>query len=241
MELKLERRPVGDLVPYEANSKRHGDEDVSAISRSIEQFGFNDPIAVTPDGVIIEGHGRWMAAQRLGLDDVPVLVIEGLEEADYDLYRIAHNKIALTSQFNFPALYEALQDLVGAGDGIVFADMGFSDRVVNDLFAHFGDSEHELAGSPTSATSMDPSRTNTTAISHDVIWDTKENKARFNKFISDEVEKGGDKSMGGEILLAAVKARLPNLWANIVAAIPGEQELDEIAGQTDEEHVNVHS
>lgn len=240
MKLTIERRQIGDLVPYEANSKRHGDEDITAIAASITQFGFNDPIAVTPDGVIVEGHGRWMAAQRLDLDTVPVLVIEGLSEDDFDLYRIAHNKIALTSTFDFAALHDALQEVIGSDTGIVFGDMGFSDRVASDLFSHFGDHEDELNGAPSTAADA-AAKTNTQAIEQEIVWETKEDKALFNAFISQQVEAGADKSMGGDILLAAVKDKLPDVWANIVAAIPGEQELDEIAGSTDQETINVAS
>src|SRR5690349_17393542 len=139
MKLTIERRSVLDLVPYEKNSKNHGEDDVGALARSIQRFGFNDPIAITPEGVIIEAHGRWMAAQRLELADVPVLVVEGLTEEQYDLYRIAHNKIALTSTFNFQELFTTLQELVGSDNGIVFGDMGFTDRQVHDMYAHFGD------------------------------------------------------------------------------------------------------
>ncbi|AHC30503.1 ParB-like partition protein [Rhizobium phage vB_RleS_L338C] len=66
MKITLEQRALDSLQPYERNSKNHGDGDIEAIASSITRFGFNDPIGITPDGVIVEGHGRYEAAHRLG-------------------------------------------------------------------------------------------------------------------------------------------------------------------------------
>lgn len=238
MNLKLEARSLGDLTPYERNTKRHTDEDVGFIKRSIERFGYNDPIAVTPEGVIIEGHGRYMALAQLGYDEVPVLVIEGLTEDQYDLYRIAHNKIALTSNFDFGRLFSELQELVGGGEnGLCFADMGFGDRVVNDLFSHFGSNEPSTGADAGAAEAP----ANSTPIEYELIWDTKEDKARFGEFVQREVAGGADKSMGGEILLAAVRRTVPDIWKQICELVPGEEDnLDQIAGVTEEpEYVTV--
>jgi len=233
MNLNMERRSVLDLVPFEQNSKRHNDEDVAAIAASITRFGFNDPIGITPEGIIIEGHGRWMAAQRLGLDDVPVLVIEGLAEADYDLYRIAHNKIAQTSHFDFGALFSQLQELVGSDNGIMFADMGFDDKIVSNLNTHFGDHENG------DTTIVPSTAANSTPLSYDVVWDSKEDKAVFTKFLSEQVEAGGDKSMGGELLLEAIRNTDPDLFRQIEMEVPDTRSLDHIAGATHMETINA--
>lgn len=71
---------TSELKPYENNSKIHTDEQVEMIKKSIVQYGFNDPIAVWKDGTIIEGHGRYMAAQLLGLDTVPVIHLDELTD-----------------------------------------------------------------------------------------------------------------------------------------------------------------
>jgi len=233
MKLSIERRAVLDLVPYEANSKNHGEADISAIAASITRFGFNDPIGITPEGIIVEGHGRWMAAQRLGLTEVPVLVIDGLEERDYDLYRIAHNKIAQTSRFDFAALFDQLQAIVGGDNGIVFGDMGFDDKLVNGLFSHFGDNEAEAGGIVPTTTAA-----NSAAIAYEIVWDTKEDKAAFNLFMQSETASGADKSMGGELLLEAVRRVDPDLFQQIAIEVPDTRSLDEVAGQTMEtQHV----
>lgn len=232
MKLTLGRRAVLDLVPYATNSKNHGDTDIEAIAASITRFGFNDPIGITPDGVIVEGHGRWLAAQQLGMDTVPVILIEGLNEDEFDLYRIAHNKIALTSTFNFSSLFDTLQGLVGAREnGIAFADMGFSDSIVDNLFCHFAPAEQRIE---------EGGAADSTPIEYDVVWDSKEDKARFTLFMAEEVKNGADKAMGGEVLMAAIRREDPDLYAELMREVPGDIPLDHIAGRaSDEEQAHV--
>lgn len=229
MKLTMERREVHQLVPYEANSKQHNDEDVGAIAASITRFGFNDPIAITEEGVIVEGHGRWLAAQRLQMVDVPVLVISEASAEDLDLYRIAHNKIALSSTFDFGALFQTLQGLVGEGHDIAFGDMGFSDKIVDNLFVHFGDPEERAEQGSTAADGA--------PLTYDVVWDTKEDKARFSAFMAEQVRKGAAKSMGGEVLMAAIAKADPALYAELARAFPGDIPLDHMAGHTDEPEI----
>lgn len=232
MKLTVGRRGVYDLVPYEANSKNHGDADVNAIAASIARFGFNDPIAINPEGVIVEGHGRWLAAQRLNMDSVPVLLIEGATDEELDLYRIAHNKIAQSSTFDFGALFTALQELVGEANGIAFQDMGFSDKIVDNLFVHFGTPEERGQEGSIEADAA--------PLTFEVVWDDKEQKVRWSAFMANEVSNGADKSMGGEVLMAAVAKLDPDLYAELCAAVPGDIPLDHLAGHTEEEHASVH-
>lgn len=231
MKLSIERRPIIDLVAYVANSKNHGDEDILAIAASITRFGFNDPIAITPDGVIIEGHGRLMAADHLGLTDLPCLVIDGLTPRDYDLYRIAHNKIAMTSTFDFGRLFAELELIAGSDESIVFSDMGFSDKIIDNLSAHFGTGE--LSENQVGAGSR--------FIEYDVIWDNKTDKAVFTAFIDREVAAGAQKAMGGETFMAAVQRSCPELWSQVVLDHPEELSLDMMAGTVSLETVNVAS
>lgn len=231
MKLSVERRSVLDLVPFEQNSKRHGDADLAAIAASIRRFGFNDPIGVTPEGIIVEGHGRWLAAQQLGYTDVPVLVIEGLEERDYDLYRIAHNKIAQSSNFDFAALFDVLRDIVGTETGIVFEDMGFSDTLMGNLHSHFS--------SPEERETTAPAQANSTPFAYDIIWESKEHKKLFADFLAGEIGNGADKSMGAEIFMAAVQRLAPDLYAEAEAAYPGDISLDCISGTVEERQAHV--
>ena len=234
MKLSTALMGTGDLTPYERNSKTHRDLDIDAIAASITRFGFNDPIGITPDGVIIEGHGRWMAALKLGLEQVPVLIIEGLEEKDYDLYRIAHNKIAQSSTFDFGALFEVLQSLADdASANIEFSDMGFSQSIIDNLFTHFAPPEAR-AEQARHALGADG-----TAFAYDIVWDSKADKDCFNKFIATEVAKGADKAMGAEVLLSAISEHFPDIWDDAVRNHPGDISLDSMAGSTERETVHV--
>ena len=79
MKLKIEYVPLDQITPYAGNAKLHPAEQVEQIKESIRQFGFNDPIAIW-NGEIIEGHGRYMAANELGIDKVPVIRLDGLTD-----------------------------------------------------------------------------------------------------------------------------------------------------------------
>jgi hypothetical protein len=169
MHIELEKRALDAITPYAQNSKHHGEEDVALIMASIERFGFNDPIAVDEDGVIIEGHGRYEAATNLSLEHVPVIVLSGLTDEQKRMYRIAHNKIALSSTFDFAKLAEALGQI--AGDDITYNHLGFSDAVADNLVnVVFGDGSLKEP----SLSSVEP---------FDVIWDTKEQRDRWQGFM----------------------------------------------------------
>jgi ParB-like chromosome segregation protein Spo0J len=80
-ELQVQLRPVSALVPYAKNARTHSDEQVSQIARSIEEFGWTNPILIDSDNVIIAGHARLLAAKKLKLPEVPVIVLGHLTEA----------------------------------------------------------------------------------------------------------------------------------------------------------------
>ena len=75
MQLKIEYLPITELKPYENNARKHAEADVEAIKKSIEEFGFNDPIGIWHD-TIVEGHGRLLAAQELEMTVVPVIRLD---------------------------------------------------------------------------------------------------------------------------------------------------------------------
>jgi len=97
--------PVADIIPYTQNAKLHPDTQIKQIINSITEFGFNDPIAVDEDMIVLEGHGRLLAAKQLKLEFVPVIKITDLSEPQKIAYRLAHNKINANSGFN-PELLE---------------------------------------------------------------------------------------------------------------------------------------
>lgn len=92
--LTIETRPLDRLIPYVRNARTHSAEQVAQIAGSIAEFGFVNPVLIGPDDVIIAGHGRVLAAQRLGLAEVPVIVLAHLSEAQRRALVIADNKIA---------------------------------------------------------------------------------------------------------------------------------------------------
>ena len=91
----MQLRPVSALVPYTKNARTHSDEQVSQIARSIEEFGWTNPILVDRDCVVIAGHARLLAAKKLKLLEVPVIVLGHLTEAQRRALVIADNQLAL--------------------------------------------------------------------------------------------------------------------------------------------------
>ena len=89
---KIILKHIGHLQPYEFNNRIHNDEQIQAIASSIKEFGFDQPILINQDGLIIAGHGRWLAAQQLGLEQVPC-VVTTLDEVKERARRILDNKI----------------------------------------------------------------------------------------------------------------------------------------------------
>lgn len=110
------RRKVASLVPYARNSRTHSAEQVDQIAASIKEWGFTTPILVDADGQIIAGHGRLLAAQKLGLDEVPTMTATGWTDAQKKAYVIADNKLALNAGWDNAMLAIEMQEL---------GDMGF--------------------------------------------------------------------------------------------------------------------
>lgn len=116
--LAIEYLEVDKLQPYERNAKKHDVDDVQAIIRSIESFGFSDPIGIWgPENTIVEGHGRLEAAKKLGLEKVPVIRLDHMTDEQRRAYALAHNKTAELSGWLDEILKEEL-------DSITDFDMG---------------------------------------------------------------------------------------------------------------------
>lgn len=105
---------TADLIPYARNSRTHSDAQVAKIASSIKEFGFLNPIIIDAENGIIAGHGRLMAAQKLGLDSVPVLEASHLTDAQRRAYVIADNRLALDAGWDAELLKVELQDLEAA-------------------------------------------------------------------------------------------------------------------------------
>src|SRR5512146_3299821 len=133
MAQRIELWPVEKLRPYAKNARTHSDAQVAQIAASIAEFGFNAPILVDSNAGIIAGHGRLLAARKLGLAEVPVVVLDHLSETQRRAYIIADNKLALTAGWDETTLTAELRDLGGAG--VDLALVGFSDEELEALLA----------------------------------------------------------------------------------------------------------
>jgi DNA modification methylase len=111
----VERRAVAALVPFARNARTHSDEQVAQIAASIREFGFTVPVLVDEQGTVVAGHGRLLAAQRLGLTEIPVMVAAGWSEAKRRAYVIADNKLALNAGWDEELLRLELGELKGLG------------------------------------------------------------------------------------------------------------------------------
>ena len=105
---------VEELKPYDKNAKEHPKKQVDAIARSIQEFGFNQPIVVDKDNVIIVGHGRLLAGKKLGLTEVPVMKLSNLTPEQVNAYRLADNKLN-ESDWDMKLVVEELRELDSAG------------------------------------------------------------------------------------------------------------------------------
>lgn len=114
-ELRITMTPTDELVPYAGNAKEHPEEQIEQIVSSIESFGFNDPVAVWHDDegqpVIVEGHGRVLAAQRMGIGELPTIALDHLTDEQRRAYVHVHNQTTLTSGFDLEVLQQELAAL----------------------------------------------------------------------------------------------------------------------------------
>ncbi len=112
---EVELVSVTDLVPYARNARTHSDEQVAQIMASIREWGFTVPILRDETGMVIAGHGRLLAAQRLKLGEVPVVTARGWSEAKKRAYIIADNKLALNAGWDEAMLALEIDELDGMG------------------------------------------------------------------------------------------------------------------------------
>ena len=135
---KIEWRSVETLIPYAKNARTHSDEQVAQIAGSIKEFGFNNPVLVDKENSVIAGHGRLMAARKLGMDKVPVVELEHLTESQRKAYVLADNRIALNSGWDTSMLSLELQDLK---DDIDLSLLGFDPDELDALLNPIDETE----------------------------------------------------------------------------------------------------
>lgn len=128
---KLETLPTDRLVPYARNARTHSPEQVAAVARSIQRFGFTNPVLIDADDGIVAGHGRVLAAQSLGLGSVPCLRVGWLTEAEKRAYVLADNKLAELAGWDDELLAGELRAL--QGEDFDLSLIGFDQDELDDL------------------------------------------------------------------------------------------------------------
>jgi site-specific DNA-methyltransferase (adenine-specific) len=98
--MEIITKKLNELIPYHGNPRNHSEKSVDAVASSIHEFGFKVPIVIDAHNVIIAGHGRYQAAQKLDLDEVPVLIADDLSDAQVKAFRLADNKVAEQSTWD---------------------------------------------------------------------------------------------------------------------------------------------
>lgn len=114
-KLQVVYKNTDDLIPYARNAKIHDETNVNVIAGSIKAFGFNAPVLIDSENGIIAGHGRVLAARKLGIKQVPCIELDGMTDAEKRAYILADNKIAEKSAWDNEMLGAEIEDLKDLG------------------------------------------------------------------------------------------------------------------------------
>lgn len=133
-DLRIDMAPLTSLTPYDGNARTHSQKQIGQIARSIEMFGWTNPILTASDGRVIAGHGRLAAARQLGIQRVPTLSLSDLNEAQIRAYTLADNKLAENAGWDEELLRLELGFMIDADLGISVEDLGFEIGEVDALF-----------------------------------------------------------------------------------------------------------
>lgn len=128
---------INDLIPYINNARTHDDKQVAQIAASIKEFGFLTPIIISGDNTILCGHGRYYAAQKLGLKKIPCIKEEYLTESQRKAYIIADNKLSINAGWDEELLRVEIEALQGEDFDVSLT--GFDEKELADLF--FGEND----------------------------------------------------------------------------------------------------
>src|SRR6267142_1627005 len=139
--MNFENRPTNSLRPYSGNARTHSPKQIKQISRSIERFGFNNPVLVDDDNQIIAGHGRVEAAKLLNLKTVPTVRLSHLSEDDKRAYILADNRLAEKAGWDNEFLAIELQHLADVGFDVSL--IGFEPAEVDIIIEGIGDESEQ--------------------------------------------------------------------------------------------------
>jgi len=124
-------RSVGDLLPYERNARMHSDLQIMKLGESIREFGFTNPVLITNAGKIIAGHGRLEAAKKIGLDEIPCICLDHLDENQVKAYTIADNQLPNMATWDFDVLSVEIDEL--REDGFDLFSLGFTKEELDEM------------------------------------------------------------------------------------------------------------
>lgn len=133
--LVIEYRPIEALIPYANNARTHSEQQIDLIAASIKEFGWTNPVLVDGDNGVIAGHGRILAARKMGQTSIPCLELSSLSEAQKRAYVITDNKIALNADWDDDILRSELKELVQSDFDVSL--LGFDSKELNDLLEDF--------------------------------------------------------------------------------------------------------
>lgn len=127
-KLKITYLPLDSLHPYEGNAKRHPAKQIDQIIDSINKYGFNDPIGIDENGMILEGHGRYEAAKKMGMSEVPTFRLDTLTDEEKKQYIIVHNQLNMSTGFDINKLRKEMAKL----PKFDFGNIGISQKFLEE-------------------------------------------------------------------------------------------------------------
>jgi ParB-like chromosome segregation protein Spo0J len=177
---QIEARKTSELTKYEKNSRIHSPEQVDQIAASIEKFGFTIPVLIDDTGTIIAGHGRVMALEKLGIDDVPVIVAKGWTKAMRAAYVIADNKHTMNGKWDYDKLGAEFNFLEVEGFDLNLT--GFDSAEINHVLGEW-DTDHEFIDKITAADEPLAARL--------IITGSEDELEMFHTWLTDELQALG--------------------------------------------------
>lgn len=130
--MEIAQTPIDDVIPYAANSRTHDDAQVAQIAASIKEFGFNNPVLLDGGKGIVAGHGRVLAARKLGMKEIPTIELAHLSDTQRKAYIIADNKLALNAGWDMDLLAVEMKGL--DDEGFDLSLIGFGDDELANIF-----------------------------------------------------------------------------------------------------------
>ena len=128
---RVERRPVAELRRYDRNPRKHTDEEIDLVAASIKRYGWTVPVLIDENATLIAGHCRLAAAEKLGLESVPVMVAEGWSDEEKRAYCVLDNQLTIKGEWDGDLLRGELGELQGVGFDL--STLGFSDKELDEL------------------------------------------------------------------------------------------------------------